>query len=67
MKIEQFEVEEGKLKAVKDTSTFGGSNMWFLYVQKVTKNWEQIQWMGAYSIQQLFHTQLPTYPDINTL
>ena len=36
MKIEQFEVEEGKLKAVKDTSTFGGVNMWHLYVQKVT-------------------------------
>ncbi len=63
MKIEQFEVEEGKLKAVKDTSTLGGSNMWFLYIQKVTKNWEQIQWMGVYSIQQLFNTQLPTYPD----
>jgi len=63
MKIEQFEVEEGKLKAVKDISTFGGSNMWFLYVQKVTNNWEQIQWMGVYSMQQLFHTQLPTYPD----
>jgi hypothetical protein len=63
MKIEYFEVEEGKLKAVKDTSTFGGLNMWHLYVQKVTKNWEQVQWMGVYSIQQLFNTQLPTYPD----
>jgi hypothetical protein len=63
MKIEQFEVTEGQLKAVKDTSTFGGTNMWHLYVQKVTGNWDQVQWMGLYSIQQLFYTKLPIYPD----
>jgi hypothetical protein len=59
--IEYFEIEEGNLKAVKDTGTFGGPNMWNIYVKDTTNSWVRVQWMGVYGAQRFFKTKLPKY------
>lgn len=63
-KIKPFEVIEGNLRAVKDTSDFGGVNMWHLYIKTTKGYWsDSIQWMGYYKIQELFKTELPKYKE----
>ena len=62
--IERVEITEGNLKAVKDTSTFGGPNMWRLYVQRRNGYWKEVQWMVVWSIQELFETELPRYKQV---
>ena len=60
--IKPFEVIEGNLKAVKDTSTWAGPNQWHLYVKETSGYWsDSVQWMGVYSIQKLFTKSLPVY------
>ena len=56
-----MEFIEGNLKAVKDTSDFGGKNMWHLYIQNTRGGWDSIQWMGHGNIQALFKTTLPVF------
>ena len=63
-KIKPFEVIEGNLRAVKDTSDFGGMNMWRLHIKTTNGYWsDSIQWMSRYNIQQLFTTKLPEYKE----
>jgi len=60
--IKQYEVVEGNLKAVKDTSDFGGPNKWHLHVKETGGFWSNsIQWMNVYTIQKLFTKSLPVY------
>lgn len=60
--IKPFEVIEGNLKAVKDTSTWAGPNQWHLYVKETSGYWsDSVQWMHIYSIQKLFTKSLPVY------
>ena len=61
--IKDCEIIEGNLKAVKDTGTFGGPNMWNLHVKNTNGWWESVQWMGVYSIQKFFKTKLPEYQE----
>ena len=57
--MNNFDVVEGNLRAVKDHGDFGDKNQWYLYVKTVRGGWENIQWMGVYRIQELFQTKLP--------
>ena len=57
--MENFDVVEGNLRAVKDHDDFGGKNMWNLYVKTVRDCWVSIQWMHVSNIQNLFQTKLP--------
>lgn len=67
MKIQPFEIIEGNLRATKDTSNFGGPNMWRLHIKTTNGYWsDTIQWMSHYNIQQLFKTQLPKYKEVTT-
>jgi len=59
--MKQIEIVEGNLKAIKDTSDFGGPNMWDLYIKTVYGYYEKIQWMGVQRIQELFTTKLPVF------
>jgi len=61
--IKPFEVIEGNLKAVKDTSDFGGCNMWHLYIKTTRGYYNMFQWMSVYNIQDLFNAKLPVYED----
>ena len=64
--IQHYQVIEGNLKAEKDTSDFGGPNMWRLYVMNKQGRWESIQWMSVYGIQEFFRAKLPVYQEINS-
>ena len=67
MKIQPFEIIEGNLRAVKDTSNFGGPNMWRLHIKTTKGYWsDTIQWMSHYNIQELFKAQLPKYKEVST-
>lgn len=59
--IKPFTAEEGNLMAVKDTSDFGGPNMWRLYIRTVNGRWEYVSWKDVNSIQCFFKTILPKY------
>ena len=59
--MKQIEIVEGNLKAIKDTSDFGGPNMWDLYIKNVYGYYEKIQWMGVQRIQELFTTKFPVF------
>jgi hypothetical protein len=61
--IQPFSVTEGNLRADKDTSDFGGPNMWHLKVKRKDGFWENVQWMGVYGIQQFFTEKLPVYKE----
>jgi hypothetical protein len=61
--IKPFEVVEGNLQAVKDTSDWSDENMWQLYIKSTRGYYERIQWMSVYNIQDLFNTKLPKYED----
>jgi len=66
--IKPFEVIEGNLKAVKDTSDFGGSNMWRLHIKETNGWWsDSVQWMGVSKIQAFFKEKLPTYKESNKM
>ncbi len=43
--MKQIEIVEGNLKAIKDTSDFGGPNMWDLYIKTVHGYYEKIQYL----------------------
>lgn len=59
--IKPFEVVEGNLKAVKDTSDWSNENMWMLHVKTTRGCYEKVQWMSVYNIQEFFNTKLPVY------
>ena len=60
--IKPFEVIEGNLKAVKDTSDFGGPNMWRLHIKETSGYWsDSVQWMHRKAIQKMFTKSLPLY------
>lgn len=59
--IKPFEVVEGNLKAVKDTSDWSNENMWMLHVKTTRGYYEKVQWMSVYNIQEFFSTKLPVY------
>lgn len=59
--IKPFEVIEGNLQAVKDTSDWSNENMWTLYIKTTHGYYEHVQWMSVYKIQQFFKTKLPVY------
>lgn len=63
--IQQFEVTEGNLKAVKDTSGFGNPNMWNLYIKTIKGCWENIQWVPHYTASKFFTSNLPYYNEEN--
>jgi hypothetical protein len=63
--IQQHEITEGNLRAVKSTDDFGGPNMWSLYVKDANNIWRSIQWMSVGNIQRLFKTKLPIYKEIS--
>lgn len=64
--IYKHQIIEGNLRADKDTSDFGGPNMWRLYIKDKNGRWEDVQWMGVYNIQRFFNTKLPVYKEISS-
>ena len=63
MKVEFEVIEEGNLKAVKDTNDFGGPNMWNLHVKTTKGFWDSVQWMSVGNIQPFFKTVLTRYTE----
>ena len=63
--IKPFSVTEGNLMAQKDTSDFGGPNMWNIYVRTVRGNWERLTWTEVYRAQEFFNTKLPIYRQVS--
>jgi len=59
--MEYTVIEEGNLKATKDTDDFGGVNMWNLHVRDVNGRWKSVQWMGVEKTQSFFKEKLPRY------
>ena len=64
--IESQVIEEGNLRAVKDTVDFGGPNMWQLFVKDTTGWFRDVQWMDISNIQSFFKTRLPSYNQVGT-
>ena len=64
--IESQVIEEGNLRAVKDTGDFGGPNMWHFKVKDATGWFRNVQWMDVSNIQPFFRTRLPQYTQIGT-
>ena len=64
--IEKHVIEEGNLKAVKDTSDFSGGNMWELQVKDATGWFRNVQWMHVSKIQPFFKTPLPEYQETSS-
>jgi hypothetical protein len=62
--IESQVIEEGNLRAVKDTGDFGGPNMWQLFVKDTTGWFRDVQWMDISNIQSFFKTRLPSYSQV---
>jgi len=62
-RIEKHVIEEGNLKAVKDTGDFGGPNKWQLQVKDATGWFRDVQWMDISNIQPFFKTPLPRYEE----
>jgi hypothetical protein len=58
-----MEFIEGNLKAVKDSSDFGGANMWHLHIMTVSGWYDSVQWMHLSNIQKFFKTQLPVFEE----
>jgi hypothetical protein len=59
--IGQHIIEEGNLRAVKDTGDFGGSNMWQLFIKDTTGWFRDVQWMSVDNVQPFFKQTLPCY------
>lgn len=64
--IEHFDIIEGNLRAVKDTSDFGGPNMWRLHIKTLDNCWEDIDWSSHGKVQKFFSTKLPYYREAET-
>ena len=64
--IESQVIEEGNLRAVKDTGDFGGPNMWHFKVKDATGWFRDVQWMYVSNIQPFFKTRLPQYTQVGT-
>ena len=64
--IEKHVIEEGNLRAVKDTGDFGGPNQWHLEVKDATGWFRNVQWMHVSKIQPFFKTPLPEYQETPT-
>ena len=64
--IESQVIEEGNLRAVKDTGDFGGPNMWHFKVKDATGCFRDVQWMDVSNIQPFFKTRLPQYTQVGT-
>jgi hypothetical protein len=62
--ISPCDITEGNLRATKDTSTFGGPNMWRLHIQAKDRYWEEVSWISYYKIQKFFNAKLPYYNEI---
>jgi hypothetical protein len=56
-----FQVDEGNLKAVKDTPTWVGDNWWIFYVKTTNGRWDRVSRMDVSKIQKFFNTKLPVY------
>ena len=54
--MNNFEVVEGNLKAVKDLDK---ENMWYLLIKNTRGGWREVQWMHVSNIQDLFQTKFP--------
>lgn len=63
-RIEPFDITEGNLRATKDTSTFGGPNMWRLHIKSRDGYWEDMTWSSVHTIQKFFATKLPYYREL---
>jgi hypothetical protein len=59
--MQEFQLTEGNLRAVKDLSHFGGVNMWRLEIRTTRGVWRLVQWMSVGNIQDLFKGRLPVY------
>jgi hypothetical protein len=57
----EFQVDEGNLKAVKDTPTWVGDNWWIFYVKNTNGMWDRVSRMDVSKIQKFFNTKLPVY------
>ena len=64
--IEKHVIEEGNLRAVKDTSDFGGPNKWHLAVKDAEDRFRNVQWMHVSNIQPFFKTPLPKYQETSS-
>jgi hypothetical protein len=64
--IESQVIEEGNLRAIKDTGDFGGPNMWQLFVKDTTGWFRDVQWMDISNAQPFFRTRLPRYDQVGT-
>jgi hypothetical protein len=62
--IESQVIEEGNLRAVKDTGDFGGPNMWQLFVRDTTGWFRHVQWMDISNVQPFFKARLPSYNQV---
>lgn len=62
-KIKNEQIIEGDLMVEKDTSDFGGLNMWRLYIKTIDGYWEKVQWMDVYKAQMFFKTKLTVYKE----
>lgn len=61
--MEKHIIEEGCIRAVKDTSGFGGCNNWHLQVKNVRGHYQDVQFMYVGNIQELFSQKLPVYSE----
>lgn len=55
------------IKLTKDTSTFGGPNMWNLHVETAKGNWEKVQWMDVSKAERILGEDLPRYRESSTV
>lgn len=62
--IERCIIEEGNLKAIKDTGDFGGPNMWTLYIKDTDGCFRDVQWAPLSNTQPFFKQKLPRYDEI---
>lgn len=63
MEIKREIIEEGNIRAVKDTDGFGGPNMWSFEVKNTGGFFCRVQWMHISSIQKFFNTKLTVYSE----
>lgn len=64
--INKHIIEEGSFRAIKDTGTFGGCNMWHFQGKDTNGYFRDIQWMSIDNIQCFFNKILPKYKKIST-
>ena len=63
--IQNCTITEGNLCAQKDTSDFGGPNMWNIYGKTTSGGWERLTWVDSYRAQEFFKTKLPVYKEVS--